>query len=180
MISSSTRSRLVSLLRWVIFAELAACAELGLWRHEPSSPSAQQPVSSPCVGRAVVEPRHLHAVSLAVRDWSQDFMHDQGVGALHQPVLLSAGDQLLMRLNLDRAYLLAHPADAPQILEHLAGQRAKHLTGLSQLLPLELARHYERGFFTAWDEAWSQLELAGSPDAPSSLIEDVPAPLEEP
>jgi len=176
----SSRSRLVPLLRWVILAELAACVGLAAWPGDSISLSGERSASSPCVGRAVVEPRHLHAASLELRDWSQGFMLDHGVGPLLQPVLLSAGDQLSKRLNLDRAYLLAHPDEAPQILEHLAGQRAKHLTGVSQLLPLDLARRYEQGFFAAWDGAWSRLDVQGRVGTPPSLLERVPAPLDGP
>ena len=176
----SFRSPLVPLLRGVILAELVAFVGLALWPCEPVPLSAERAATSPCVGRAVVEPLHLHTVSLEVKDWSQGFMYDHGVGPLLQPVLLSTGDQLTKRLNLDRAYLLARPHEEEQILEHLAGQRIKHLTGVSQLLPLELARRYEQGFFTTWDRAWSVLDLPERAGAPLSLIERVPAPLEGP
>ena len=177
----STRSLLARVFGAVILVELAAVAVMGFQLHEPCSVAqgnASLDASGACEGHAVAQPRHVHAVNLELRAWSAEYLTARGVGPRLLPVLQSFGDQFLVRYNLTRAHLLASPQDETELLEHLATQRVKQLTGLSQLLAPDLARQYEIEFFSTWDQAWQrQAATLDIDDAAFSLEGRVPAPL---
>jgi hypothetical protein len=177
----STRSLLARLLGLLILVELGAAAGMGWVLRAPCPMAQADPMldaSSACGGHAVVQPRHVKAVNLEVRAWSHAYLEAHGVGARLLPVLQSSGDQFLVRYNLNRAHLLANPSDQQEMLEHLATQRVKQLTGVAQLLAPDLARQYELEFFATWDRAWMRQQAQLDPqDSIGALVEHVPSPL---
>lgn len=168
----------------MISLELGVFLVLGRELLEPIPAALPDPTldaDGACADHAVVQPRHVCTINRAVRAWSQQFLREQQVGEQLTPVLASYADQFLVRYDLNRAHLLADPTTEVEVLEHLATQRVKFLSGVMQLLEPGLAMRYEQEFFATWDQAWldqhASLAVAGASRADQPLVDRVSAPL---
>ena len=182
--SSLPRPALLPLLLWsLILAELAGFVLVGSrLLGQPVVELDAMDEAVPCGGSPLVRADDIRAVNDAVRQSTQAFLVEHGVGGRVATVLYSYEDKLLVRNNIDRARLLQDPAPTEDVAEILTTRRLRVVAGVSQLLERELALDYEAALFAAWDQAWVEIEadLPQSVQPAMSLTQQIVAPAGRP